>query len=45
MGSIIEQQVKYYLKNPNAPGKENCIKMLKGSTNPNYTIWYNILNS
>ena len=45
MGSTIEQQVKYYLDHPNASGKENLIKMLEGSTNPDYIRWYNILNS
>ena len=37
--------VKYYLDNPNAPGKENFIKMLEGSTNPDYIRWYKRLNS
>ena len=45
MGSAIEQQVLYYLNNPNASGKKNFIKMLKDSNNPNYTKWYELLNS
>ena len=45
MGSTIEQQVMYYLNNPNAPGKKNLIKMLEGSTNPDYIRWYKRLNS
>ena len=45
MGSTIEQQVMYYLNNPNAPGKKNLIKMLKDSDNPNYIRWYKRLNS
>ena len=45
MGSTIEQKVMYYLNNPNAPGKENFIKMLEDSIGPNYTKWYKRLNS
>lgn len=44
MGSTIEQKVMYYLNNPNAPGKENLINMLKDSNNPDHIRWYKLLN-